>query len=102
VPNDGLGQIPAAVAAPAAAAPKAAPTPGAQRPYREEPAGSRGLKVTEIFAVTSGEGRMAMVNGLPVMEGSRVDDALVREIRDGEILFEIAGQMIVVPLRAGD
>jgi hypothetical protein len=60
------------------------------------------LRVTEIFPANAAGGRMALVNGLPVMEGTRVDDALVREIRAGEVLFEIDGRSVTVPLHSGE
>jgi len=41
-------------------------------------------------------------HGLPVMEGTRVEGFLVKEIRAGEVLFEGNGSNIVVPLRRGD
>jgi hypothetical protein len=56
--------------------------------------------VTEIFPASEGSGRMAVVNGLPVMEGTRVDGSLVREIRSGEVLFEVDGNNVVVPLQS--
>jgi hypothetical protein len=60
------------------------------------------LLVTEIFPASAAGGRMALVNGLPVMEGTRVDGALVIEIRAGEVLFESAGRSIAVPLRTAE
>jgi hypothetical protein len=60
------------------------------------------LRVTEIFPAVATGGRMALVNGLPVMEGTRVDDALVKEVRAGEVLFEIDGRSVAVPLRPGE
>jgi hypothetical protein len=57
------------------------------------------LLVTEIFPANAAGGRMALVNGLPVMEGTRVDGALVKEIRAGEVLFESDGRSFAVPLR---
>ncbi len=55
------------------------------------------LQVTEIFPGTGNE-RMAMVNGLPVMAGTWVEDALVKEIRAAQVVFEIDGKSVVVPL----
>lgn len=60
------------------------------------------LLVTEIFSANAAGGRMALVNGLPVMEGTRVEDALVKEIRAGEVLFEIDGRSVAVPLHPGE
>jgi hypothetical protein len=60
------------------------------------------LVVTEILSVNGEGGRMAVVNGLPVMEGTRVEDALVKEIRAGQVLFETGGKSIVVPLQTAD
>ena len=58
------------------------------------------LEVSDILGGTGSGSRMAVVNGLPVMEGTRVDNALVKEIRDGQVLFEIDGRSVVVPQRA--
>jgi hypothetical protein len=55
------------------------------------------LEVSDILPA-SGGGRMAIVNGLPVMEGTMVESALVREIRADQVVFDIAGKSIVVPL----
>lgn len=60
------------------------------------------LLVTEIFPANAAGGRMALVNGLPVMEGTRVDGALVKEIRAGEVLFESDGRSIAVPLHTAE
>jgi hypothetical protein len=57
------------------------------------------LTVSDIVPA-SGGGRMAIVNGLPVMEGTMVDDAVVREIRAGQVVFEIDGKSVAVPLAA--
>jgi hypothetical protein len=91
----------AAVAAPAPAvaadavkevsvATRAIPAPGQQWSATQ-------LRVTEIFPGT-GSARMAMVNGLPVMAGTWVDNALVREIRDDQVLFDIDGKSVAVPV----
>jgi general secretion pathway protein B len=58
------------------------------------------LEVSDILGVAGSDGRMAVVNGLPVMEGTRVENALVKEIRDSQVIFEIDGRNIVVPKRA--
>ena len=57
------------------------------------------LTVSDIVPA-SGGGHMAIVNGLPVMEGTMVDDAVVREIRAGLVVFEIDGKSVAVPLVA--
>lgn len=55
------------------------------------------LTVSEIFPPTGGE-RMAIVNGLPVMVGTMVEEALVEEIHDDRILVSIGGKRVVLPL----
>jgi len=42
---------------------------------------------------------MAVVNGLPVMDGTMVEDAVVEEIRADHVLFLIQGKVVAVPLR---
>ncbi len=58
------------------------------------------LSVSEIFPPTGGE-RMAIVNGLPVMAGTMVDEALVEEIHDNRVIFAIGGKRVTVPLQKG-
>jgi hypothetical protein len=58
------------------------------------------LSVSEIFPPQGGE-RMAIVNGLPVMAGTMVENALVEEIHDDRILVSIDGKRVVVPLEKG-
>lgn len=53
------------------------------------------LKVTDIFP-DSGGGSMAIVNGLPVMVGTRVEDALVEEIHADRVIFSIDGHSVPV------
>jgi hypothetical protein len=84
---------PAAPAAAGADRPAARPIPSAAQ-VRELPL----LQVTEIFPATAGGERMAMVNGLPVMAGTRVEDALVKEIAADRVLFAIDGRIVAVPL----
>lgn len=55
------------------------------------------LTVSEILP-DSGGGRMAIVNDLPVMEGTIVEDAVVKEIHPDRVLFVIDGKSVVVPL----
>ncbi|MHB8709506.1 MAG: hypothetical protein ACYC9I_11575 [Desulfuromonadales bacterium] len=55
------------------------------------------LSVSEILP-DSGGGRMAIVNDLPVMEGTIVEDAVVKEIHPDRVLFVIDGKSVVVPL----
>ena len=57
------------------------------------------LVVTEIFPPSAGSGWMAVVNGLPVMDGTMVEDAVVEEIRADHVLFLIQGKVVAVPLR---
>ncbi len=75
---------------------------GPQLPPAGQPRAALNLEISEIFPASDAGGAMALVNGLPVMEGTWVDDALVKEIRRGEVLFEIAGRTVVVPLRTAD
>jgi general secretion pathway protein B len=55
------------------------------------------LKVDEIIPAAGGE-PMAIVNGLPVMEGTLVDNALVEKIHPDRVLFVIDGKVIEVRL----
>lgn len=55
------------------------------------------LVVSDVLATAEG-GRMAIINGLPVMEGTMVEDALVREIHPDHVLFVIDGKSVAVPL----
>ena len=56
------------------------------------------LEVTDIFPPSAGSGWMAVVNGLPVMEGTMVADAVVEEIRADRVMFLIQGKVVTVPL----
>lgn len=56
------------------------------------------LSVSDILPPTAGE-RMAIVNGLPVMAGTMVEEALVEEIHDDRVVFVIGGKRVTVPLR---
>jgi len=56
------------------------------------------LAVTDIFPPSAGNGWMAVVNGLPVMEGTIVEDAVVEEIRADRVLFLIQGKVVAVQL----
>ena len=58
------------------------------------------LVVSEILA-DAGGGRMAIVNGLPVMEGTMVEDALVRTIATDRVVFVIDGKTVAVPVGKG-
>lgn len=58
------------------------------------------LTVSEILPPTGGE-RMAIVNGLPVMAGTMVDEAMVEEIYDDRVLFAIGDRRVTVPLQKG-
>ena len=55
------------------------------------------LSVSEILPPVGGE-RMAIVNGLPVMAGTMVEEALVEEIHDDRVVFAIGGKRVTVPL----
>ena len=54
------------------------------------------LAVSEILAAAGAE-PMAVVNGLPVMAGTVVDGALVKEIRPDRVIFVIDGKTVAVP-----
>jgi hypothetical protein len=58
------------------------------------------LTVTEIFPSSGGE-RMAIVNGLPVMAGTMVEEALVEEIHDDRVVVSIGGRRVVLSLGRG-
>jgi hypothetical protein len=66
------------------------PPPGQQWSVRH-------LVVSDILPASGGE-RMAIVNGLPVMTGTVVEDAVVREILPDRVIFEIDGKHVAVPL----
>lgn len=55
------------------------------------------LIVSDILTDADG-GRMAIVNDLPVMEGTVVEGAMAREILPDRVLFVIDGKSVVVPL----
>jgi general secretion pathway protein B len=57
------------------------------------------LVVTEIFPPSAGSGWMAVVNGLPVMDGTMVEGAVVEEIHADRVLFLIQGKIVAVPLK---
>ena len=72
--------------------------------HREIPAPGRQwaaphLVVSDILPASGGE-RMAIVNDLPVMAGTMVENALVKEIRDREVLFVIDGKIVAVAVKA--
>lgn len=88
--------------------PKAAAASGANQvenievQRREIPAPGRQwtaplLAVSEILATSEG-GRMAIVNGMPVMEGTMFEEALVEKIGDDHVVFVVEGKAVVVPL----
>ena len=56
------------------------------------------LKVSEIFPPAGGE-RMAIVNGLPVMVGTMVEEAMVEEIHDDRVIVSIDGKQVALPLQ---
>lgn len=55
------------------------------------------LTVSEILP-TSAEGLMAIVNGMPVMEGTMVDGVLVEKIGTDQVVFVVNDRTVVVPL----
>lgn len=58
------------------------------------------LAVSDILPA-SGGGRMAIVNGLPVMEGTLVENALVEKILADRVRFVIDGKAVEVRVNAG-
>ncbi len=58
------------------------------------------LTVSEIFPPAGGE-RMAIVNGLPVMVGTMVEEAMVEEIHDDRVIISINGKQVALPLQKG-
>ncbi|MCM2265287.1 MAG: general secretion pathway protein GspB [Desulfuromonadales bacterium] len=96
--------VPTEPALPARAAeePRQMPVEQVQIERREIPApgqqwSATHLTVSDILPAAGG-GRMAIVNGLPVMEGTMVEDAVVREIHPTQVIFEVGGKSVVVPL----
>jgi hypothetical protein len=55
------------------------------------------LTVSEILSTSAG-GRMAIVNGMPVMEGTMMDDLLVEKISTDQVVFIAGGRTVTVPL----
>ena len=55
------------------------------------------LLVAEIFYQDNSTNSMAVVNDLPVMVGTQVDDAIVTEIRPEHVLFKIGDKTYIVP-----
>ncbi|MGW8313862.1 MAG: hypothetical protein ACWGOL_11590 [Desulfuromonadales bacterium] len=56
------------------------------------------LRVSEIYYQDNGTGSMAVVNDLPVMIGSQVDAAVIKDIRPDRVLVSIAGKLYAVAL----
>jgi cytoskeletal protein RodZ len=56
------------------------------------------LRVSEIYYQDNGAGSMAVVNDLPVMIGSQVDTAVIKDIRPDRVLVSIAGKLYAVAL----
>lgn len=55
------------------------------------------LAVSEILPTSAG-GRMAIVNGMPVMEGTMVDGVLVEKIGVDQVIFVVGDRSVAVPL----
>ncbi|NJC87490.1 MAG: hypothetical protein FIB02_03005 [Desulfuromonas sp.] len=96
--------VPAAAPSGTVAEPRPEPVEQVRIERREIPAPGQQwsapqLTVNDILPA-SGGGRMAIVNGLPVMEGTAVEDAVVKEIRSDQVIFEVDGKSVVVPLAA--
>jgi hypothetical protein len=55
------------------------------------------LTVSDILPAAGG-GRMAIVNGMPVMEGTMIDEVLVENIGENQVVFVVEGRTVTVPL----
>ena len=73
------------------------PRPGYEK-AGSEPTPELPFRVTEIFYADEKGASMAVVNDLPVMEGTLVDGAMLKEIHPDHIIFEIEGFQLNVPL----
>lgn len=58
------------------------------------------LLVTEIYYQPEGQESMAVVNDLPVMEGTQIDEAVVKKILPDRILFLVQGGQVEIPLKS--
>ncbi|MBW2519408.1 MAG: hypothetical protein JRD88_03540 [Deltaproteobacteria bacterium] len=56
------------------------------------------FEVTEIVYEQGGSANLAVVNGLPVMEGTQVDGVLLTEIHADHLVFLVDGQKVKLPL----
>lgn len=56
------------------------------------------LAVSDIMPA-SGGGRMAIVNGMPVMEGTMIDEMLVEKIGENQVVFVVQGRTVTVALK---
>lgn len=79
-----------------------APVVRTQVEHREIPAPGQQwaaphLTVSDILPA-SGGGRMAIVNGMPVMEGTMIDEVLVEKIGENQVVFVVEGRTVTVPL----
>lgn len=70
------------------------PTPAA----KVMPAVSSGLRVSGIAFQEDPDSRLAIVNDLPVMRGTMIEDALVEEIFSDRVRFTREGQTFDIPL----
>ncbi|MDT8440968.1 MAG: hypothetical protein RQ723_04835 [Desulfuromonadales bacterium] len=66
------------------------------------PAGPPSFLVSEIVFEPGGEMNMAVINDLPVMEGTVVDGALLRRILVDRVILVIDGQDVEVPVTPVD
>ncbi len=60
------------------------------------------FQVTEIFYSQEDGGSMAIVNDLPVMEGTWIDGVLLKEIQPDQVIFEVEGIPTALPLAPAD
>lgn len=82
---------------------QANPVTDIQVEHREIPAPGQqwsapNLVVSDIMPA-SGGGRMAIVNGMPVMEGTMIDETLVEKIGEHQVVFVVAGRTVTVPVQ---
>lgn len=58
-----------------------------------------GILVSEIFYQPGGQESMAVVNDLPVMEGTQIDDVTVMKILPDSVLFLVRGEQVEITLQ---
>jgi type II secretory pathway component PulC len=76
------------------------PAPAAAVPRVSESAVDIGLTVSAIVFSDDPAARLAVVNELPVMEGTMIGDSRVEEIRADRVIFTRGGMRFAVPFDA--